>query len=134
MEGAVETPPAGLMAGILIFSLAIAVISIASMWKIFAKAGQPGWASLVPIYNAYVLLKVCGKPGWWLALMLIPFVNFVVCVILPFSLAKAFGKNEVWGIGLLLLGIVFMPMLAFGDSRYVGAGGGSGSPAPAPAV
>lgn len=101
--------------------LAIIVLMIASLWKIFMKAGKPGWACLIPIYNIIVLLEICGKPMWWIVLMLIPFVNIIVMILLTVSLAKSFGKDTVFAIGLVLLGFVFYPILAFGDAKYVGA-------------
>jgi Family of unknown function (DUF5684) len=112
---------AGLFSGVFsIVLLAIMVVVIASMWKVFTKAGEPGWAAIVPIYNAVVLLKIAGKPVWWLLLLLIPFVNFVVIFMVYISLAKNFGKGAGFGIGLVLLGIIFFPILAFGDARYLG--------------
>ena len=96
-------------------------LMIASMWKIFTKAGQPGWASIVPIYNTIVLLKIAGKPMWWFVLMLIPLVNFVVAIMVTVSLAKAFGKGVGFALGLIFLPFVFMPMMAFGDAQYEGA-------------
>ena len=110
-----------------IFYFAIIVLMITSQWKIFAKAGQPGWACLVPIYNIFVLLKIVGKPGWWFVLLLIPIVNFIILILLQVELAKAFGKDgEKWveettgiAVGLIFLPIIFLPMLAFGDSQYV---------------
>ena len=104
-----------------IVGLVIAVIGIASMWKLFTKAGQPGWASIIPIYNLYVLCKISGKPGWWLLLCIIPFVNFVIVILLFLGLAKNFGKGAGFGIGLVFLGFIFLPILAFGDARYQGA-------------
>jgi uncharacterized membrane protein YoaK (UPF0700 family) len=100
--------------------LALGVLMVASMWKLFAKAGQPGWGALVPVYNIILLLKIAGKPAWWLVLFMIPFINFVIIVMVTLSLAKSFGKSSGYGIGLLLLGVVFFPMLAFGSDRYVG--------------
>lgn len=88
--------------------------------KLFQKAGRPLWAGFVPIYNLIVLLEIVGRPLWWIVLMLIPFVNVVVLIITSIDLAKSFGKTTGYGIGLLLLGIIFLPMLAFGDARYVG--------------
>ena len=105
---------------IAVIALAFAAVMIASMWKIFSKAGQPGWASLVPFYNVVILLRMTGKPAWWLALMLVPFANFVVAVLLMMELAKSFGQSRGFGIGLLLLGFIFLPMLAFGSARYLG--------------
>ena len=100
--------------------LAVFVFLIAAMWKIYEKAGQPGWAAIVPIYNSYILLKIVGKPGWWLLLFLIPFVNIVYAVWTYNMLSKSFGKDEGFTVGLLLLSIVFFPILGFGDARYLG--------------
>lgn len=98
----------------------IIVLMIASQWKIYEKAGQPGWACLVPIYNIIVLLRIVGKPWWWLLLMLVPFANIVILVWMTNLLSKSFGKTEGFTIGLLFLGIIFYPILGFGDAKYQG--------------
>jgi len=90
------------------------------MWKIYEKAGQPGWAAIIPIYNSYILLKIVGKPGWWLLLFLIPFVNIIFAIWTYNMLSKSFGKDEGFTVGLLLLGIVFFPILGFGAAKYLG--------------
>ena len=105
-------------AGFMLVWLAVVVVLVASMWKIFVKAGEPGWAAIVPIYNIIVLLKIAGKPAWWLILFLIPVVNFIIAILVGISLAKNFGKSTGYGIGLALLGIIFYPLLAFSDARY----------------
>jgi len=102
----------------LLFSLAFIALMIASLWKVFTKAGQPGWASIVPIYNFLVILQIIGKPWWWIIGMIIPFVNFVVFIMLAIELARVFGKGIGYAIGLILLPFVFYPMLAFGDATY----------------
>jgi hypothetical protein len=109
---------AGMGIGFAILWLALVVLFVASMWKIFEKAGEPGWAALIPIYNIIVLIKIAGKPLWWFVLMLIPIVNFIVAVILTLAVAKNFGKGTGYAMGMLFLAPVFYPMLAFGDSRY----------------
>ena len=106
---------------VIIISLLIGLMLIVAMWKIFTKAGQPGWASLIPIFNIYIWCKIVGRPGWWVILMLIPFVNFIIAIILCIDLAKSFGKGVGFGIGIILLGIIFLPILAFGDAQYQGA-------------
>lgn len=108
-----------LLAGYFVVLLAIVVFMIACQWKIYTKAGKPGWACLVPIYNIVVLLEIVKKPIWWLILMLIPIVNIIIAIIILVELAKAFGKDAGFAIGLLLLPIVFYPMLAFGSAQYV---------------
>ena len=99
---------------------AVIILLIASIWKVFSKAGQPGWAAIIPIYNIYVMCKVAGRPGWWLILMLIPFVNFIIWIILCVDIAKAFGKGAGFGVGLALLGFIFFPILGFGSAQYQG--------------
>jgi Family of unknown function (DUF5684) len=108
-----------------IIALLIALLVIVAMWKVFTKAGQPGWASIIPIYNLYIWCKIVGRPWWWILLMLIPFVNFIVAIILCIDLAKSFGKGVGFGIGLALLGIIFWPILGFGSAQYQGPSAGT---------
>jgi len=109
---------AGMGIGMMVLWLAILILMIAAMWKVFEKAGKPGWAAIVPIYNLVVLCEIAGKPAWWVVLMLIPIVNIVVAIILVLAIAKNFGKGAGFGIGLLLLPMIFYPMLAWGDATY----------------
>jgi hypothetical protein len=101
-----------------IICLAIGVFIIYSGWKVFEKAGQPGWAVIVPIYGFYILLKIAGKPGWWLIPMLIPPITFIVFILVSISVAQAFGKGTGFGLGLAFLGFIFLPILAFSDAQY----------------
>jgi Family of unknown function (DUF5684) len=103
-----------------IFYLAFTILMIAAWWKIFTKAGQPGWACIIPIYNLYVWCKIVGRPWWWILLMLIPFVNLIILIILMIDLAKSFGKGVGFGIGLILLAVIFFPILGFGSAQYQG--------------
>ncbi|MCX6055754.1 MAG: DUF5684 domain-containing protein [Chloroflexi bacterium] len=103
-----------------LFYMAIGVFYIFCMWKIYVKAGKPGWAAIVPIYNILVQLEILGKPWWYLLLMLVPLVNVVIGIMLIFDLAKVFGKGTGFGFGLLFLSFVFIPLLAFGDAQYKG--------------
>ena len=105
---------------VLILELALVVLMIAGMWKAFAKAGEPGWAAIIPIYNTIVMLKIAGRPIWWILLLLIPCVGVVVFLIACIDLAKSFGHGAGYGLGLLLLPFIFWPMLGFGSSKYVG--------------
>lgn len=84
-------------------------------------SAQPGWAAIVPIYNYYIMLKVVGRPGWWIILLFIPIVNFVVALIVTYDLAKVFGKGMGYFLGLLFLGFIFYPMLGFGGAQYRGS-------------
>src|SRR6201997_5541789 len=108
--------------------LAFTILMIAAWWKIFSKAGQPGWACIIPIYNLYVWCKIVGRPWWWILLMLIPFVNIIIAIILLIDLAKSFGKGVGFGIGLILLAIIFFPILGFGSAQYQGPAAGAGGP------
>ena len=112
--------------------LAFTIFILAAWWKIFTKAGQPGWACIIPIYNLYIWCKIVGRPAWWIILMLIPFVNFIIFIILCIDLAKSFGKGAGFGIGLLLLGIIFFPILGFGSAQYQGPSAGASAPRTAP--
>src|SRR5438105_9732048 len=105
----------------MIVGLLIALLMIVAMWKVFTKAGQPGWASIIPIYNLYIWCKIVGRPAWWIILMLIPFVNIIVGIVLCIDMAKSFGKGVGFGIGLVFLGIIFLPILGFGSAQYQGA-------------
>ncbi len=106
--------------GMTIVELAILVVMAVAMWRLFTKAGKPGWAALIPIYNVVVLLEVVQRPIWWIVLMLIPIVNLVIAIVLCFDIAKVFGRGAGFGIGILFLSVIFLPILAFGSSKYVG--------------
>ena len=95
-------------------------IMIVSTWFVYQKAGKPGWASLIPIYNMVKMLEIIGKQSWWVLLMFIPLVNIIIGFIVMFGLAKAFGKGFGFGLGLALLPFIFLPILAFGKSQCVG--------------
>jgi len=97
---------------------AMFIVVIASQWMVFTKAGQPGWACLIPILNFLVILKLVKRPMWWILLMLIPVVNFVTLVIVVLDLAKAFGKGVGFAIGLIILGPIFYLILGFGSATY----------------
>ena len=102
----------------------ILVAVIAGMWKMYVKAGQPGWGVLIPIYNMYLLCKIAGRPGWWVILMFIPIVSIVIAIMLMLDLAKAFGKGVGFAIGLIFLGFIFMPIRGFGSAQYQGPSAG----------
>jgi hypothetical protein len=111
------------MAIAVIFYVAFIILLLASVWIVYTKAAKPGWASLVPFYNMIVLLEMVGKPAWWLILMFIPFVNLVIMIIVYHNLSLSFGKGTGFTIGLILLGFVFFPILAFSDAKYIGPQG-----------
>jgi hypothetical protein len=101
--------------------MAIALVLIIGMWKVFTKAGQPGWAILIPIYNTIILLKIAGRPVWWFLLLCIPLVNIVILLLVSIDIAKSFGQSAVFGVVLLfLLGGIGYLVLGFGSAQYVG--------------
>jgi hypothetical protein len=110
----------------MLFWLVVAVIGIVAMWKVYVKAGKPGWAAIIPIYNIIVMLQIVGRPVWWIILLFIPIVNIVVQLIISLDMAKAFGKSDLFGVfGLWLFSIVGYLILGFGDAKYVGPLGSS---------
>ena len=101
------------------FPLIFAVIATyAGLWKIFEKANRPGWAVLVPFYNALLVLRMIDRPHWWLILLFVPGVNLVIAVLVLLELAERFGKGMAYGAGLALLPFVFLPMLGYGEARF----------------
>jgi hypothetical protein len=111
----------GLMAamgvGMFIY-FAVLVLIVVSLWKIFTKAGKPGWAAIIPIYNIIVWLEIVGKPTWWIILLLIPFINIIFAIIITHQLSLSFGQGIGTTLLLLLLPFIGYPMLAFGSAQY----------------
>jgi hypothetical protein len=103
---------------IILIQLVIAVGTIAGFWKIFVKAGQPGWAAIVPIYNIYVMTQIAGKPAWWIVLFFIPIVSIIAAFLLFIAVVQKFGKGAGFGVGMVFLPFIFAPMLGFGDAQY----------------
>jgi hypothetical protein len=126
----------GIIGGIVGFLvwLVVIVIIFASLWKIAVKAGRQGWEGIVPVYNLWVMAEIAGKPGWMGLLLFVPCLNIIFGIIILIALAQSFGKSAAYGLGLFFLGIIFFPMLAFGDARYVGPGGVPRGTIPPPAV
>ncbi len=106
--------------GAMFLSLALTVLGVIAMWKIFEKAGEPGWAAIIPFYNLYVLFKITWGNGWKFLFLLIPIANFVFAIITMVKLAKAFGKSGGFAVGLVFLSIIFYCILAFDQSIYLG--------------
>ena len=102
-----------------ILSMALGILKIVSLWKIFKKAGKPGWASIVPIYNIYIMCEIAEKEWWYILLLCVPFVNIYAIIVLYNGMAKKFGKGGGFVVGMILLPVVFFPMLAFGKDATV---------------
>ena len=99
----------------------VVVVAIVALWRVFAKAGRPGWAAIIPIYNIYTLVKVSGNSGWFVLLYFIPVVNIIISVIVALGVAKNFGKSGVFGfVGLWLFSLIGYLILGFGSAQYVG--------------
>ena len=109
-----------------IFILIILILTIIANWKIFSKAGEKGWKSIIPIYNTVILFKIAGLSGWWVLVYFIaafiPDVGSLIClgitIYLMYKLAKSFGKGGGFTVGLVLLNTIFMMILAFGKAEY----------------
>ncbi len=110
----------GFPIALILLDIVLIVLMVASMWRIYTKAGKPGWAAIIPFYNIIVLLEIVGRPWWWLLLLFVPLLNLVIAIIVYIDLAKSFGKGVGFAIGLLLLSFIFFPILAFGDATYQG--------------
>jgi hypothetical protein len=119
--GSMPAGAQGAIGGILAVYGIIIILIIASMWKIFTKAGHEGWKCLIPIYNLYILTKIVEKPGYWVVLMIIPYVNLIFLIWTYNLLSKKFGKGVGFTLGLVFLGAIFFPILAFGSAEYEGA-------------
>ena len=124
-ENTVQTSgsAAGVVGGVIIFVVLIGLLGFmfAAMWRMFTKAGQPGWAALIPVYSTYVEHKIVGRPTWWLLLYLVPLVNIVIAIIVTVDLAKAYGQGVSFAIiGLMLFPLIGLFMLAYGRADYVG--------------
>ena len=110
----------GVMTVYMIFVLVILVLTIIARWKLYTKAGRPGWASLIPFYTQYCFYDIAWGTGWLFLLGFVPIVNIVVGIMVNFKLAKAFGKATGFGFGLLFLNTIFMLILGLGDAKYEG--------------
>lgn len=111
---------AGIYTVCMVISLILLVLTIIAKWKIYTKAGRPGWASLIPFYTQYCMFDIAWGSGWLFLLMFVPCVNFVFYIMLCFKLAKAFGKGTGFGFGLLFLNTIFVLILGFGSDKYIG--------------
>jgi hypothetical protein len=118
------TSYAGTSFGGVVLALACCVFiagAIVGAWKAFQKAGQPGWAAIVPLYHIYIYLKISGRPDWWLLLYLVPFVGFVVHILVSLDVAKRFHKSELFGVlGLGLIPGIGLMILGYSDATYSG--------------
>lgn len=115
-------------------SIAFWVVVVVATWKVFTKAGEAGWKSLIPIWNTIVTLRIVGRPWWWILLFLIPLVNVVIALLVLLDLSRSFGHGVGFALGLVFLSPIFLVVLGFGDSRYVGpAALGPAATPPSPA-
>ena len=111
----------GIVAGVvMLLYFALIVLVIAGLWKTFVKAGKPGWAAIIPIYNAIVLLEIAKRPIWWIVLFIIPIVNFIIAILVSLDVAKNFGRGPGFGLGLAFLPFIFYLILGFGPDKYQG--------------
>ncbi|NQV02686.1 MAG: hypothetical protein HQ542_08580 [Bacteroidia bacterium] len=105
---------------ILLIAFSIMILEIVALWFVLEKAGEPGWAAIIPIYNYLMVIKIAGKPWWFILMMLIPIVNLVIYIIILNGLSRNFGKDEAFTVGLFFLRFIFLPILGFGKAQYSG--------------
>lgn len=103
---------------VLVAVLAVTIVSFAGLWKTFEKAGEPGWAAIVPIYNLYIMVKISGNAWWWVILSFIPVINLIATVKIGIDIAGKFNRGVLFGLGLTLLSFIFYPILGFGSYQY----------------
>ena len=109
----------GTSTAVIILYVAIILLVIVSLWIMVRKAGRPGVSQIIPIWNYIELVRISGKPLWWVILiMLIPIVNLVLLIIVLNGIAKAFGKDAGFTVGMIFLPFIFFPILAFGKATY----------------
>lgn len=113
-------------------ALPIYILSVAGLWKMFVKAGRPGWPAIIPLYNLWVAFEISGHPGWWMLGVFVPFLNIIVLAVLCYHLALSFGKGLWTTLGLYFLSFVTTLWLGFGDAEYLGPAGAPQAPPPPP--
>ena len=107
-----------------VYGFVVFIVVLAAVWRIFEKAGKPGWAAIIPFYNVIILLEIVGKPWWWLLLMIfVPLGNIIWGIWTTNLLSKSFGKDEGYTVGLIFLPFIFLPILGFGNAEYKGPAG-----------
>lgn len=118
---AASTPGSGAAGAIVgLIYLAVLAFFLVAMWRLYSKAGQPGWTGIIPIVNTFYLLKIVGRPFWWFFVFLIPFIGWIWAIIAMHGLSRSFGHGGWFTVGLIFLPFIFFPILAFGSSRYSG--------------
>jgi uncharacterized membrane protein YoaK (UPF0700 family) len=108
------------MLAVLVIYFAFIAVFVAGIWKVFSKAGHPGWMAIIPILNIYIMCKIAGRPGWWLLLLFIPIVSFVISIIVLNDISRSFGRGIGTTVGLIFLSPVFFCILGFGSAQYQG--------------
>lgn len=106
------------MFAVSVLMLAVVLVMLVACWKVYEKAGQAGWKSLVPVYNMYILVLIAGKPWWWFLVLFVPVVQVAIYLLLMLALAERFGKGPLFGVGLFFVNFICFPVLAFDRSQY----------------
>jgi len=108
---------------IFVIAMVPGLVVIISLWKIFKKAGKRGWESIVPFYDSYTMYDITWGNGWYFLLEFVPGMGWIIWILTCLKLAKSFGKDTGFGVGLIFLYVIFLPILAFGDAKYIGPEG-----------
>ncbi|WP_426670759.1 signal peptidase I [Mucilaginibacter sp. McL0603] len=98
------------------------ILPCIGLWKLFEKASQPGWKSLIPLYNLYVMLRLSGRPNWWAILLLLPGINFLVAIGINIDFIKSYGKFSLREqAAFILLSFIYIPKWGFDkETKYLG--------------
>jgi hypothetical protein len=103
--------------------IAAFLLYVAGVWATFEKANRAGWKAIIPVYNWYVMLDIGDNTGLWLVGLVVPVVNFYALYKIHAGVARAFGKGIGYGLGLTFLGVIFFPLLGFGDAQFTKGSG-----------
>jgi hypothetical protein len=101
-----------------LIAIIAAVIAMMGLWRTFEKAGKPGWLSLIPFLNFYLLIEIAGKPWWYFLLLFIPIVGLIVYAMILIAIAHNFKEETLFAVGLFLLPFIFWPILGFGPADF----------------
>jgi len=105
---------------IIFFTINVMMIRYVALWFVFKKAGENGWASIIPVYNILIAIKIAGKPWWYILLLLIPIVNIIIGIMILHGISKSFGRGGWFTVGLIFLRVIFLAILGFGAAQYIG--------------
>ena len=115
---AVQAAGAGSVVLTIIWLVVMLFLYVIPMWKIYSKAGKPGWAILIPIYNIIVLIQVAKRNPAEFLWLIVPIANIIFPILWIVGISKAFGKSGGFAAGMIFLPFIFIPILGYGKATY----------------